>query len=332
MNISRIQKKSPPHIRSPRTAPLIMLDVIVALVPLYIMAYLYYGFRTVFLGVTGIVTCLISSWICSLISAKKINFYDLSPIVTGMLIPLLLPASIEYSIVICASLFAVVVVKYPFGGSGCNFFNPTAAAIAFAAFCWPSKIFSYTQPLEKLPLFENITATVQSPAYLIKSGALPNLDATDLLLGNFAGPMGAPYVLVLIACFLFLLFRRVVNLGSTLSFFAAAALMFTLFPRISSDNIPTLLIEFSSGSIVLGGIFLVNDPATSPKRNIPKFIYGFFIGIVTVLFRYYGGFEQGVMFAVLLANIFSPTLDILYEKLIYYVRRVRIVKETEISQ
>ncbi|MBP0990129.1 MAG: RnfABCDGE type electron transport complex subunit D [Oscillospiraceae bacterium] len=332
MNTSRIQKKAPPHIRTSRTAPIILLDVIISILPLYFMAYIYYGLRVIVLGAIGALTCFLLNLIASALSSQKVNIYNIAPIVTGLLIPLALPAAIDYSIVICACAFSILVVEMPFGGCGFNFFNPAAAGIAFAAFCWPTSVFTYTEPLVKLPVFGKIVASSYSPAYYLKLGAVPKLDLVDLLTGEFVGPMGTSCVFALIAGFIFLLVRKVINWRTVLSYFVAVIAMFALFPRIHSDSISSVLLELCSGSVIFGGIFMVSEPVTAPKRNIPKYIYGFLIGIFTVLFRYYGGFEQGVAFAVLILNIFSPLLDLYSEKVIYYSRRVRIARKPKSSE
>lgn len=328
LNLTRVKERVPPHIHGRETNVTIMGDMILALLPLYVMAYIYYGPRSAVLGLVGAGTCLLADWLCSLISGRKINFYDLSPLVTGLILPLAMPATVPYYIIITAALFAIMIVKYPFGGTGYNLFNPAAAGFAFAVFCWPQQMFRYPVPMQSIPIFGEITATIaESPAYVMKLGAVPDIDQLNILLGNFAGPMGATNILVMAACLLFLVIRNVVNWRIPLCYAAAVVLFVLMFPRTHLTGWQAVLYEMAAGSLTFGGIFVLNDPVTAPKRNIPKAIYGAVAGTVTMIFRYYGGFEQGVMFAVLLVNAFAPLTDRVYETIIFHVRRIRFAAE-----
>jgi len=320
----------PPHIRSRENNVTVMGDAILALLPLYFMACFFYGFRALLLGLTGIFTCLVADLLCQAMAGRKIGVIDLSPVVTGMIIPLLLPAGIDYSIVVAAGLFAILVIKQPFGGLGQNIFNPAAGGLAFVAITWPQKVFSYTAPLEKLPLFGEITArVVGSPANQLKMGGLPSYDLTDILLGNFPGPMGATNILLLVTCLIFLVIRKTCNGKATLTFLAAAAVFAFLFPRIGGSRLHSVFYELCSGILLFGAVFLISDPATSPKREASKIIYAGIAGIVTMLYRYFGGFEEGMFFAVLLMNAFVWSIDMGCERRISMERRKRLEEKTK---
>ena len=138
-----------PYIRHPESARTIMGDVIIALAPLYFMACFYYGYRILLVGATAVLSCLLADWLCSYLLHGRINSRDLSAVVTGLIIPMLMTPAIDLPIVVAASLFAILVCKAPFGGTGHNIFNPAAAGVAFATICWSDQIFSYTQPLTR---------------------------------------------------------------------------------------------------------------------------------------------------------------------------------------
>ena len=177
-----------------------MGDVIIALAPLYFMACFYYGYRILLVGATAVLSCLLADWLCSYLLHGRINSRDLSSVVTGLIIPMLMTPAIDLPIVVAASLFAILVCKAPFGGTGHNIFNPAAAGVAFATICWSDQIFSYTQPLTHLPAAIDSTVTfLQGPTATLKLGGIPRLDLTELLLGNFPGPIGSTYTLIIAA-------------------------------------------------------------------------------------------------------------------------------------
>lgn len=128
-----------------------MTDIVIATLPLYAMAVYYYGTRALLLGGFGVIVSSLADGACQLLAGKIPNIRDLSGAVTGLLIPLLLPASAGYSMILLAALFGIAVAKQPFGGMGQNIFNPAAAGTAFAMICWPKSAFAYPIPFERLP-------------------------------------------------------------------------------------------------------------------------------------------------------------------------------------
>ena len=322
----KLNPQNPPHIRSRDTNRTIMSDTIIALLPLYAMATYFYGTRAIVLGLVGFLTASISDALCILLSGKVPRLRDLSAAVTGLIIPLLFPASVRYSVVVVAVLFAIVVAKQPFGGVGENIFNPAAAGAAFAMVCWPSDVFTYPVPFERLPLW--ITAdtafrTAASPAKALALGGVPTNDLLDMLLGNVPGPMGAVNILVLLTCLLYLVVRRDVHPEVTLSFLAGAALTALFFPRAAGFS--AVLYELMSGMLLFGAVFMVNDPVTSPKRLVPMIVYGGVTGVASILFRHLGGFEESMIFALLVMNSTVWLLDLWGE----HMARIRRRKERE---
>lgn len=308
----------PPHIRSRESNVSVMGDMIIALIPLYFMAYYFYGPRSLFLGLLSVLVCTLSDILCTMLARRKVGVIDLSPVITGMLIPLLLPASVGISLIVSAGLFAILVVKQPFGGLGQNIFNPAAAGIAFVTVTWPAQVFAYPVPLEGLERL------VTSPGYkIMSSGGVPTYDGLDLLLGNFPGPMGATNILVLLTCLLFLMVRKTNNGKMAGAFLGSCALYAFLFPRINGGRLESVYYELVSGALVFAAIFLISDPATSPKRESSKVVYAAIAGLVTMLFRRFGGFEESVFFVILIMNAFVFLIDMKSEEIHSQLRRSR---------
>ena len=326
----KLRAQNPPHIRSRESNQTVMLDAVIAMLPLYAMATYYYGKRALALGLFSVLTTIAFDMLCMIAKRNVPNIRDLSPVVTGMLLPLLMPASIRFEVVAVAALFGIVVAKHPFGGVGENIFNPAVAGAAFAAVCWPKAMFLYPVPFDRLPVMVDSAAQklINSPAYTLSLGGAPNTDFLDMLLGNFAGPMGATNILVLCTCFLFLAVRKTVSVWMTGAFLAGAALVAAVVPRAMLTPFYSVSYELMTGLTLIGAIFLINDPVTSPKRKLPKILYGFLAGVVSMTFRHLGEYEDSLLFAILVMNASVWIIDLWGEHLAHALRRKNIELKT----
>lgn len=301
-----------------------MSDVILLLLVLCTLAYVFYRTRALVVCGVSVAAAVASDALCTLLRGRSLDLRDLSPIVTGLIIALTMPATIPYSVVAVAAVFAIVVVKHPFGGLGNNIFNPAAAGFSFVAICWPQQVFMYPQPFDTLPVFGDVSVKLfQNPAFVLKLGGMPTNDITEMALGNYPGPMGATNILVLLACLAYLLFRNTIRWQLPVPFLLTCATIAFLFPRIGTDPIQSVLFEMMSGTLLFGAVFVITDPATSPKRDSSYAIYGIFAGVITMLFRYFGGFEESMSFSILFANAFVPLIDRHNESLHRLIRRKR---------
>ena len=270
-----------PHIRSKESNRTLMSDAIIAMVPLYAMAVYFYGTRALYLMAVSVGVCFILDWVCVSLSGRIPNIRDISPIVTGMIIPLLLLATISYNIIIVAAAFAILIAKHPFGGTGQNIFNPAVSGVAFATITWPFNVFSYPLPFDSIAATGDIAAKlVTSPAHTLSLGGIPSVDIMDMLLGNAPGPMGASHILVLCSCMLFLVMRKTLNVYMVASYFAGFSLMAGLFPRCSAGPLMSIAYELCSGFAMIAIVLLIGDPVTSPKRLSGKILNGFLSGVL----------------------------------------------------
>jgi len=301
-----------------------MGDAVLVLLILYAMAFYYYGPRAIALGLWSACISAAADIVCVKVRRRKIHYRDLSPIVTGLLIPLMMPATVPYHVVAAAALVAIVVAKHPFGGVGHNVFNPAAAGFSFAAICFGQALFVYPNPLQKLPVFLNAELEIVtgiSTAFTLRLGGTPQYELVDMALGNFPGPMGATNILVILACLLYLVFRGTVRWQMPLSFFATVFLFALLFPRLDASRLMSVGYEMMSGLLLFGGVFLLGDPVTTPKRDLSKVAFGFASGVVVMLYRRFGNMEEGFTFAILLMNASVWTFDMLGERLYCKLRR-----------
>ena len=320
-----LMRQNAPHVRRSETVRTVMTDVIIALLPLYLMSFFYYGARALALGLISALCCAAFSALSAVVCREKMDLLDLTPVITGLILPLLLPADVRYGIVLAADAIAILVVKLPFGGTGNNLFNPAAVGFAAVAICWPQEVFSYPAVLQKLTVFgENAVKTAVSPAYSLSLGAIPDADLLDMLMGNMAGPMGATNILVLFACGLFLIVRRAVNWRTPAFFLLTYTALAALFPRIGGSLFDAIGYELFSGMLIFGAFFMLSEPITSPKRDFAKVLYSMVSAITVFLFRAVGGFEDGFVFALIILNVFSPIFDDLCEGFLHLYRHRRL--------
>lgn len=297
-----------PHFHTRDTCFSLCLDVLLALTPLCVFSALYYGWRPVFLVLLAMASAVAAEVICCMILRRPLSVGDGSALVTGGIIGAVLSPLSPYWLPIAASLFAICVVKMPFGGTGRNLFNPAAGGLAIVTLCFPSFLFTYPTTDTVLPLGNaglREVLTQRSPAAQLATGALSSYDNQSLLLGNYPGPIGATTVLILLACALYLFIRRSGSPAITLSYVITCAVLALLFPRAPHS----VILELCSGYLLFGGIFLLGDPVTAPRYWLGRVFYGILAGILVMLFRHFGRFEEGVCFAVLLANAVAPILD-----------------------
>ena len=322
-----------PYVRNRDSAFTVMMDVVIALLPLYFMAFYFYGLRALMLGLASVAAAVVSDFVCILLEGKKPYFRDVSSVVTGMMLPLMMSAATPYFVVVSASVFAVVFVKHVFGGVGQSAFNPAAAGFAFAVACWPVQIFSYPAPFSSLEPFGTISAGLSSgPAWNLFQGGVPANDILDLLLGRFLGPMGLTNILVLATCLFYLLFRGAISWQAPAAFFGIMVLAMLLFPRIPESGPMSLVYEATTGMWVFGGIFMLNEPGTLPKRSSSRLAYGALAAVFTILFQRFGRAEQTFAFALLLTNVFSFTLDRYSERLLRRLRGAYLATRTKLSE
>lgn len=317
----KLMFQNAPHVRQSESVLTIMTDVIIALIPLYLMSFFYYGARAVVLGLCGVISCSVFSATGALVSKERPDIKDLTPVITGMIIPLLMPADIPYHIIIAASAVAILVVKFPFGGTGYNLFNPAAVGFASVAMCWPEVVFRYPPVMAKLSVFgENELAAAVSPAHSLAIGAVPDYDVLDMLMGSAPGPMGATNILVIIACGIFLVVRKAVNWRTPAAFIITYGICSALFPRIGGSGFEALCYELFSGTVIFGSFFMLAEPVTSPKRDFGKLMYSAAAGIVVFLFVHFGGFEDCFVYALIIMNVFAPIFDLICENVLHIYR------------
>lgn len=295
---------------------------VLVLLPLSAFSAVYYGFRPVLLLMAGIAAANLCELFACMLMRRRPTLADGSATVTGALVGLLMSPLSPYWLPVLTAAFAVLVVKMPFGGRGHEPFHPAAAAIAIITQCFPTYLFTYPSPglSQPLPLGQAAAvATETSPAALLASGTAPAYTPPAWLLGQIPGPIGATAAILLLACAAVLFLCRVTSPLITLPYLLTCAVFALLFPRVENGGWISILAELCSGYVLFAGIFLLPAATTAPRGWLGRIVYGIGGGLLVMLLRAFGRFEEGACFAILLMNAFSPVIDRFCWRIVYRI-------------
>ena len=296
-------------------------DVILMTLPLLAISTYLNGWRVPVLCLVAVLTAHLCDRVAALMRRREYDKSDVSSLAFVLIVTMLLPASVPYYVVVSTATITVLVAKHAFGGYGSYIFYPPAVGYAVAAVSWPDLVFRYPQPFTRLTVASTTEATLVSGAsHTLAAGGLPNISIFNLLLGNYAGPLGTTAVLVVLACATFLWMRKRLTLAVPVGFLVACAGIAYFFPRLGGIGLAwpwqfvryrllIVLYELLSGALLFAAVFLINDPVTLPKSQLSRLVYGLLLGVATMMFRYYGAYDLGVCFAVLLMNAMVGPID-----------------------
>lgn len=301
---------SSPHAHSPVTTQTIMRDVLIALVPAMLGSIYFFGFRSLLVTLVSAAACVFFEWGFCKIRKLHCKTYDLSAVVTGVLLAFVCPVTIPYWTIILGDFFAIVLVKMLFGGLGKNIVNPALAGRAFL-FSWPVLMSNWVKvgfdnAAGLLSTADAVTAA--TPMSAMHQGALPEESILDMFLGNIGGCIGETSALLLIIGFVYLLYRKVITARIPLAYIGTVAILAFLFPQ-GNDRIAWMAAQVFGGGLMLGAIFMATDYVTSPLTKLGQIVYGIGCGIITILIRYFGGYSEGVTYAILCMNACAVLLD-----------------------
>ena len=290
---------SSPHIRGDFKSSRIMLDVMLALLPALVVGIWMHGIRSLTVTVVAIFSAVAFEWLYSKVTRKRNTIIDGSALVTGMLLAMTLPATVPYWLVVVGCGFAIIFVKALCGGLGQNIFNPALSARGFMMLVYPA----YMVRFEGL---DGVTAA--TPLHHMVMPALPEESLMDMFLGRCPGSIGEVSALALIAGGIYLVYRKVISPRIPLSYLGTVAVLTLVFHKTDAP-IAWMLYSLFGGGVMLGAIFMATDYATSPVTAKGQIVYGIGCGALTVFFRYFGLFPEGVTYAILIMNAFVWIID-----------------------
>ena len=301
---------SSPHVHSPVTTRTIMRDVLIALVPALVGSVYFFGLRALTVTLVSIAACMFFEWGWCKLMKQDCKIYDLSAAVTGALLAFVCPVTIPYWTIILGDFFAIIIVKMLFGGLGKNIVNPALAGRAFM-FSWPVLMSTWVKvgfENAAAPFFPVDIVTAATPLAAMHQGAMPEDSILDIFLGNVGGCIGETSALLLLVGFGYLLARKVITARIPVSFIATVAVLTFLFPQ-GNPRISWMLAQVFGGGLMLGAIFMATDYVTSPLTKLGQIVYGIGCGVITVMIRYFGGYNEGVSYAILCMNACVVLLD-----------------------
>jgi len=288
-DVNEINISSSPHFMNSWNTTKTMLAVIIALLPLCAYGIILYGLKAAFTLLVSVASCVVFEFLFQKLTKQPVRVGDLSCIVTGVLLALVLPPAIPFWMVILGAFFAIVVAKGFFGGIGANVFNPALTGRAFMFVSFPAAMTTWTTPM---------TDAVSGATPLVAGST----DYLSLFFGNRAGCMGESSVMLILLACLFLIAVRVIDWRLPLSMVATVALC-TL---IAGDDVVAAVM---TGGLMFGAVFMITDYATSPVTSWGRVVFGIGCGFITFLIRKFGGYPEGVMFSILIMNVMVPFLN-----------------------
>lgn len=301
---------SSPHAHSPITTQTIMRDVLIGLAPAMIGSVVFFGFRALLVTLVSVAACVFFEWGWCKMMKQHCKVSDLSAVVTGVLLAFVCPVTIPYWTIILGALFAIVLVKMLFGGLGMNIVNPALAGRAFM-FSWPVLMSNwvkvgFSNAAGLLSAADAVTAA--TPLSNMHQGMMPQDSIGSMFLGNVGGCLGETSALLLLIGFCWLLYRKVLTVRIPAVYIGTVAVLAFLFP-MGNDRIAWMAAQLFGGGLMLGALFMATDYVTSPITKLGQVVYGIGCGVLTILIRYFGGYNEGVSYAILVMNCCVVLLD-----------------------
>ena len=288
---------SSPHIRDKVTSGNIMLMVVIALLPATVFGI--YNFREEKAWILVIVTTLaavLSEYLYEKLMRKPITITDFSAVVTGLLLALNLPPTLPWWMGVLGAVFAIIVVKQLFGGLGQNFMNPALGARCFLLICFTGQMTTF--------VYDGVSGA--TPLARLKAGEAVN--TMDMLIGNIQGTIGETSVIAIMVGAIFLLLMGVIDLRIPGTYLVTFVIFIIIFGGHGLDT-QYITAHLCGGGLMLGAWFMATDYVTSPITGSGKIIYGICLGVLTGLFRLFGGSAEGVSYAIIISNLLVPLIE-----------------------
>lgn len=307
---------SSPHLRTDESVARIMWAVFLSLLPAGAAGMVIYGHRAFFVICLGVFSAFLSELLLQLLTKRKVSVLDGSAALTGLLLAYNLPSGVPFWIPIAGSFFAVAIGKQVFGGLGQNIFNPALVGRAFLMACWPRFLTVFPRP------FTYDARTSATPLALLKEGkSVLGFSPMDLLVGARGGCIGEVCIAALLIGALFLLARGYITWHIPFTYIGTTALMVFVFGGRDGFFSGDWLFHILSGGLILGAFFMATDYVTSPLTLKGQLIFGFGCGVLTAVIRLWGGYPEGVSYAILMMNGATPLIDRYTKNRIYGTRK-----------
>ena len=305
-----------PHVHGGDSVKKNMYGVLIALIPAFLVSLYFFGLGALIVTATSVDACLFFEWAIGKFLMKKetTTICDGSAVITGVLLAFNLPSNLPIWIIILGALFAIGVGKMSFGGLGNNPFNPALAGRVFLLLSFPVQMTSW-------PVMGQLTSytdamTAATPLNLMKQIAGGNIEALkdlpssfDLLIGNNGGCLGEVSALALLLGLAYMLWKKIITWHIPISILATVFVFSGIMHLVDPELYVSPVLQLLTGGLMLGAIFMATDYVTSPMSKKGMLIYGVCIGLLTVIIRLFGAYPEGMSFAILIMNAFTPLIN-----------------------
>ncbi len=318
MTMNHLLTISPsPHAKGEETIPKIMRTVIVAMVPAMIMSFIFFGLDSVKIMLVAIISCLLFEYsIQKYLLKVPTTIRDGSAVITAILLAFNVPSGLPIWLVVLGSLMAIGVAKLSFGGLGQNPFNPALVGRVFLLISFPVQMTTWTANITATDSFTGAT-----PLGILKEGirsgkSLAQLTSDtqipgyfDMFWGDMSGSLGEISAIAIILGGIYLLWKKVITWHIPVAVLGSIFLFEGILWMIAPDRFMDPIFHLITGGVMLGAFFMATDLTTSPMSAPGKLIFGVGIGIITMCIRNFGAYPEGISFAILIMNGFTPLIN-----------------------
>ena len=307
-----------PHVHGGDSIEKNMYGVLIALVPTFIFSIVFFGLGAILVTLTSVVACLVFEYVIQkYLMKQRPTIWDGSAIITGVLLAFNLPSSLPLWIVVIGALVAIGIGKISFGGLGNNIFNPALVGRVFLLISFPVQMTTWPVP-NGFATADAVTGA--TPLALVKE-AVKNGQAVgdalssagfstgNLILGNMGGSLGEVAAIGLLLGFAYMLIRKIISWHIPVAIFATVIVFSGILNLADPAQFAGPVFHLFTGGLMLGAIFMATDYVTSPMTHKGMLIYGVGIGLLTVIIRVFGAYPEGMSFAILIMNGFTPLIN-----------------------
>lgn len=285
---------SSPHVRSKDTTQSIMLDVAIAMIPAAAFGVYQFGFHALLVILVTVAACVASEYVYEKVTKRTLTVSDMSAVVTGMILALNMPANIPLWIPALGGIFAIIVVKQLYGGLGQNFMNPALAGRCFLLISFGKKMSD----------FQLDGWTGATPLAMMRAGE--TVDVTAMFIGRIPGTIGEVSVIALLIGAAYMVIKKVISLRIPLAYILTVAVFVFIFGDHSMTQVAA---HICGGGLIFGAFFMATDYVTSPITPKGQIAFGVLLGVLTGLFRLFGGSPEGVSYAIIISNLLVPLIE-----------------------
>ncbi|WP_455509832.1 RnfABCDGE type electron transport complex subunit D [Butyricimonas paravirosa] len=307
-----------PHVHGGDSIEKNMYGVLIALVPTFIFSIVFFGLGAILVTLTSVVACLVFEYVIQkYLMKQRPTIWDGSAIITGVLLAFNLPSSLPLWIVVIGALVAIGIGKMSFGGLGNNIFNPALVGRVFLLISFPVQMTTWPVP-NGFATADAVTGA--TPLALVKEAvkngqavgdalSSAGFSTSNLILGNMGGSLGEVAAIGLLLGFVYMLIRKIISWHIPVAIFATVIVFSGILNLADPAQFAGPVFHLFTGGLMLGAIFMATDYVTSPMTHKGMLIYGVGIGLLTVIIRVFGAYPEGMSFAILIMNGFTPLIN-----------------------